>query len=82
MANKDRSFGFNYTDWWSRFENHHLNKTEQESKKIVGGSEQYNGTMNQTLNRVMDNGEGLPQGPQKCIIFSVDGAKFAAGGVA
>ncbi|CAL0313535.1 unnamed protein product [Lupinus luteus] len=37
MANKDWSFGFNYTDWWSRFENHHLNKTEQESKKNVGG---------------------------------------------
>jgi len=46
MANKDwPSFGnFNYTDWWSRFGNHHhqINKTEQQPKKIiVGGSQNW-----------------------------------------
>ncbi|KAG4402150.1 hypothetical protein GLYMA_02G134750v4 [Glycine max] len=37
MANKDWSFGFNYTDWWSRFGNHHQNKTLQEPRKIIVG---------------------------------------------
>lgn len=45
MANKDwPSFGFNHTDWRSRFGNHHhhINKTEQQPKKIiVGGSENW-----------------------------------------
>jgi len=46
VANKDwPSFGnFNYTDWWSRFGNHHhqINKTEQQPKKIiVGGSQNW-----------------------------------------
>ncbi|XP_020218419.1 uncharacterized protein LOC109801681 [Cajanus cajan] len=48
MANKDWSFGFNYTDWWSRFGNHQ-NKTQQEPRKIiVGGSEHWHFGYNYT----------------------------------
>ena len=49
MANKDWSFGYNYTDWWSRFGNQNLNKTQQEPKKIiVGGSEHWHFGYNYT----------------------------------
>ncbi|OIW10171.1 hypothetical protein TanjilG_27922 [Lupinus angustifolius] len=49
MADKDWSFGFNYTDWWSRFGNHHVNKTQQEPKKIiVGGSQHWHYGFNYT----------------------------------
>ncbi|KAJ1440306.1 Phytocyanin domain [Sesbania bispinosa] len=50
MANKDWSFGFNYTDWWSRFGNHHQNKTQQVQPKeiIVGGSEHWHYGYNYT----------------------------------
>ncbi|KAE9605265.1 hypothetical protein Lal_00025052 [Lupinus albus] len=48
MANKNWSFGSNYTDWWSRFENHH-NTTHQKPKKIVvGGSEHWHFGYNYT----------------------------------
>ncbi|KAJ1415687.1 Phytocyanin domain [Sesbania bispinosa] len=50
MANKDWSFGFNYTDWWSRYGNHHQNKTQQLQPKeiIVGGSEHWHYGYNYT----------------------------------
>nr|ACU16684.1 unknown [Glycine max] len=49
MANKDWSFGFNYTDWWSRFGNHPQNKTQQQPKQIVvGGSEHWHYRFNYT----------------------------------
>lgn len=43
VANKqDWSFGFNYTDWWSKsFGNHHLNKTQQAPRKIIVGGSQH-----------------------------------------
>ncbi|XP_027348322.1 uncharacterized protein LOC113859849 [Abrus precatorius] len=49
MANMDWFFGFNYTDWRFRFGNHHVNKTQQEPKKIiVGGSEHWHFGYNYT----------------------------------
>lgn len=49
MANKDWSFGFNYTDWWSRFGNHAQNKTQQPPRQIlVGGSEHWHYGFNYT----------------------------------
>ncbi|KAG4917394.1 hypothetical protein JHK85_055675 [Glycine max] len=49
MANKDWSFGFNYTDWWSRFGNHPQNKTQQQPRQIlVGGSEHWHYGFNYT----------------------------------
>jgi hypothetical protein len=43
MGNKDWSSGFNYTDWWSKYGNHHNNKTQQQQPKqiLVGGSEHW-----------------------------------------
>jgi len=49
MANKDWSFGFNYTDWWSRFGNHPQNKTQQQPREIlVGGSQHWHFGYNYT----------------------------------
>lgn len=42
MANKDWFPAFNYTDWWSRFGNHHQNKTQHQPTQIlVGGSQHW-----------------------------------------
>ncbi|KAL2347845.1 hypothetical protein Fmac_001845 [Flemingia macrophylla] len=51
MANKDWSFGFNYTDWWSRFGNHPPNKTQEQQQPrqiLVGGSEHWHFGYNYT----------------------------------
>ena len=48
MANKDWYFGFNYTDWWSRFGRHPPNKPSPSKTINVGGSENWHFGFNYT----------------------------------
>ncbi|KAK7400830.1 hypothetical protein VNO78_12137 [Psophocarpus tetragonolobus] len=72
MANKDwfLGSGSNYSDWWSRFRNHHHNKTQQQPRNIiVGGSEGWHFGFNYT-DWAFKNG---PYYLNDTLVFKYDG---------